>query len=559
MKGIMLASALAVAVNAAGQVLPVPSRTTQQQPPQIGTAVIRGRIVAGDTGKPLRRAQIALSAPELGSQPRTTNTNADGRYEIKDLPAGRYTVSVSRSGYLPLRYGQRRPLEQAKPLQVLDRQAVEKIDFVLPRMGLIAGRVFDELGEPISGVRVFAMQSVYVDGRRQFLSVGGGLVQTDDAGQYRLSGLAPGAYFVMASTSETWTTNTGGKRVVMGFLPTYLPGTTSPAASRRVTVGVGQEVRNTDFALIPGPTGRISGAAFDSQGRPLVGQSVGLTQEFRATTGSGFAGVGSAPIAGDGTFTFRNVPAGEYSLRAQTASGAARQEEASVRIVVNGMDIDDVVLTTTAGWSLSGQILTENGTAPELSRDRIRIVARPLVGVSGRPMMGVAQIKDDLTFSVTSVAGPARLRVTVPDSWMVKVVLHDRRDITDTAIELKSGEELAGVQVILTDRVTSVSGQLADDKGAPLLDGTVLVFASDAEKWSEDSRFVRAARPDQEGKYEIRGLPPGEYLAVAIDYVQEGLWNDPEYLESIRRDARKLTLREGDVQVISLKLRTENR
>ena len=174
-------------------------------------------------------------------------------------------------------------------------------------------------------------------------------------------------------------------------------------------------------------------------------------------------------------------------------------------------------------------------------------------------MMGVAQIKDDLTFSVTGVAGPARLRVTVPDSWMVKTVMHDRRDITDTAIELKSGEELSGVQVILTDRITSVSGQLADDKGAPIVDGTVLVFASDAKEWWEDSRFVRAARPDQEGKYEIRGLPPGEYLAVAIDYVQEGLWNDPEYLESIRRDAQKLMLREGDAQVISLKLRTENR
>ena len=142
---------------------------------------------------------------------------------------------------------------------------------------------------------------------------------------------------------------------------------------------------------------------------------------------------------------------------------------------------------------------------------------------------------------------------------MVKTVMHDRRDITDTAIELKSGEELSGVQVILTDRVTSVSGQLTDDKGAPLMDGTVLVFAGDAKKWWEDSRFVRAARPDQEGKFEIRGLPPDEYLAVAIDYVQEGMWNDPEYLESIRRDARKLTLREGEAQVISLKLRTENK
>jgi hypothetical protein len=155
-----------------------------------------------------------------------------------------------------------------------------------------------------------------------------------------------------------------------------------------------------------------------------------------------------------------------------------------------------------------------------------------------------------------AIVGAARLRVTLPDRWMVKAVLHDGRDIADAAIEMKSGEELSGLQVIVTDRATNVTGQLTDDKGAPLVDGTVIVFAGEAEKWSEDSRFVRSARPDQQGKFEIRGLPPGEYLAVAIDYVQEGLWNDPEYLESIRRYAQKFTLRESGTAVVSLKLVT---
>jgi protocatechuate 3,4-dioxygenase beta subunit len=532
-------------------------RAPQQRPAQTGTASIRGRIVAADTGKPLRRAQITLSAPELGSQPRTANTNADGRYEIKDLPAGRYTVSVSRSGYLPLRYGQRRPLEQAKPLEVLDRQAVEHIDFALPRMGLIAGRIFDELGEPIAGVRVSAMRSVYLEGHRRLVSAGGGLFSTDDAGQYRLPGLVPGSYFVMATTHETWTVNTAGRRDVMGFVPTYFPGTGNAGEAKRVTVGIGQQVRNADFALIVGRTASVSGVALDSHGRPLAGQSVGLEQEFRsATTGSGFEGLGSAPIAADGTFTFRNVAAGEYNLRARNASGPGRQEDALMAIEVNGVDINDIVLTSSAGWSVSGHIITEDGTAPDIPRDRIRIAVRPLTGGTSRPIMGSGEVKDDLTFSAMAIVGTARLRVTLPDRWMVKAVLHDGRDIADAAIEMKSGEELSGLQVIVTDRATNVTGQLTDDKGAPLVDGTVIVFAGEAEKWSEDSRFVRSARPDQQGKFEIRGLPPGEYLAVAIDYVQEGLWNDPEYLESIRRYAQKFTLRESGTAVVSLKLVT---
>jgi hypothetical protein len=118
---------------------------------------------------------------------------------------------------------------------------------------------------------------------------------------------------------------------------------------------------------------------------------------------------------------------------------------------------------------------------------------------------------------------------------------------------MKSGETLTGVQVVVSSRVTTVSGQLLDERGAPLVDGTVIVFPDDASRWSDDSRWVRAVRPDQQGRYQIRGLPPGEYLAVAVDYVEEGSWNDPEYLESIRRHGQRLTLREAESRSLSLK------
>lgn len=166
------------------------------------------------------------------------------------------------------------------------------------------------------------------------------------------------------------------------------------------------------------------------------------------------------------------------------------------------------------------------------------------------------QLRDDWTFSVSGVVGPARIRVTLPEAWTVKTVLLNGRDITDTAIDGKGGEELSGIQIVLSEKVTSVTGQLADDKGVPLVDSTVVVFAADAEKWFDGSRYVRAARPDVLGQYAIKGLPPGDYLAVAIDYVQDGLWNDPEYLESIRRNGQKLTLGEGESRAISLKLVT---
>src|SRR5207247_5646557 len=96
-------------------------------PPPAGTASVRGRIVAADTGKPLRRASVSLSSLDSGGRPRTANTNADGRYEFKELPAGRYSLSAARSGYLQLRYGQRRPLEAVRPLQIFDGQVLERV------------------------------------------------------------------------------------------------------------------------------------------------------------------------------------------------------------------------------------------------------------------------------------------------------------------------------------------------------------------------------------------------------------------------------------------------
>ena len=138
---------------------------------QAGTAVVRGRVIAGDSGKPLRRARITLTGPELGREGRSTSTSLDGRYEIADLPAGRYTIRVTRSGYLPLLYGQRRPLEPGKPLQLLDRQAIDYVDFSLPRASVISGQITDELSEPVADVQVFAMRSAYFSGRRRMVVV----------------------------------------------------------------------------------------------------------------------------------------------------------------------------------------------------------------------------------------------------------------------------------------------------------------------------------------------------------------------------------------------------
>lgn len=546
---VILALGATTALDASAQSRP---GAPPSSPPSAESGVIRGRIFAGDTGRPLRRADVSLSGGTL-VRPRGTATNVDGKYEFKDVPPGQYTVSVNRSGYLPLKYGQRRPFELGKPLQIEAGQTVDRLDFSLPRMSLITGRVLDDLGEPIANVQVMAMQSTYFLGRRRLSPVSRS-AQTDDAGQYRLTGLAPGSYYVLASTRETWTVNAEGKREVLGYAPTYFPGTERVADARRVSVGEAQETGGQDFLLVAAKTATISGRAFDSHGRPL--SNVGLTQEFVGQSGGMFLNAGNTVVAGDGTFTLRNVPPGEYKLVGNTDPAAGGREAAAISMAVNGVDIRDVFITTSEGWSASGRVIAEGGAVPDAQRERIRIIGQAvdpdLVPRVGSDAGG--QVLDDWTFAVRRLFGAARIGVNPPDGWMLKSVIHNGIDITGKPIELKSGEAMSGLEVVLSNRVASITGQLADAKGVPTGDGTVIVFSSEPSRWTEGSRFVRSARPDQYGQFRVTGLSPGDYLASAIQYVQDGMWNDPEFLESLRGSAQTVTLDEGSARTLSLRI-----
>jgi hypothetical protein len=567
--GVLVAIGLAATIahpatsgaRAPAAALPAQAATPRDaRPPaaRTGTAVIRGRVVAADGGRPLRRVQIRFTAPELGApQGRPTSTDEDGRYEIGNLPTGRYTITAVRGGFLSLRYGQRRPREQGKPVEVADGQVVENVDFALPKMSVLSGRITDEEGEPIGGVTVLAMRSTYFDGRRQLVPTSEASVATDDVGEYRIAGLVPGTYVVSARSSDKWTVDAGGREETMGYAPTYFPGTTNIADARRVTVGLGQEVGANDFALIPGRAATVSGTALDSRGQPF--QSVNLALEIRSEGGGRFGSAGNARVAADGTFTIRGVAPGDYKLRAARMDN--EPEVAILPIVVDGIDLTNVTLTGSAGGTVAGTVVVEEGVTARIPRVQITIAER-VVGQPDPTMLGafrgrytpVVAAAGDGSFTVRNVFGPALMDVGVPDGWMVKAIGHDGRDIADMPIVLRHGEQLSGVRIMVTDRITSVAGELTDDKGVAVPDGTVIVFTARSDKWFEGSRFVRAARPDQKGRYQIKGLPPGEYLALALDDVEEGAWNDPEYLESLRQRAQRLTLTAGEPQTLSLKL-----
>src|SRR5712675_1071469 len=117
-----------------------PPRDNAQPAKPAGSATIRGHVVSAETGEALRKAQVRITAPELREN-RLTTTDADGRYEFKEVVPGRYNVNASKGSYVSLSYGQLRPFEPGKPLEILATQTVEKVDFALPRGGIVTGHV----------------------------------------------------------------------------------------------------------------------------------------------------------------------------------------------------------------------------------------------------------------------------------------------------------------------------------------------------------------------------------------------------------------------------------
>src|SRR5689334_976764 len=257
---------------------PQPSTTPQRMParplrpgeaPPKGTAVIKGSVTASGTGSPIRRAQVRATSMQ-GQGGGVTSTDNEGRFEIKDLPAGRYNITASKGGFVTGQFGQRRATDPGTPIDLADGQTAEKVTFVLSRGSVITGRIVDDGGEPVSGTQVSAMRYQFMAGTRRLMPAGaeGGMDRTDDQGVFRLYGLPPGDYFISANNmGNVFMTPGMNNTEAEGYAPTYYPGTPNVAEAMRVTVKAGQEAQ-ASFALIVARMARVRGRAMNSSGQP---------------------------------------------------------------------------------------------------------------------------------------------------------------------------------------------------------------------------------------------------------------------------------------------------
>jgi hypothetical protein len=178
--------------------------------------------------------------------------------------------------------------------------------------------------------------------------------------------------------------------------------------------------------------------------------------------------------------------------------------------------------------------------------------------VAGLPMPATGLIKADWTFEMKGFTGRRKFMFNnPPPGWTLKSITVDGTDVIDTGLEVKPGEEVSDVEVLLTKRTTEVSGTVQDAKGTAVPDFAVVIFATDSQHWGYTSRHVRVGRADQTGRFMVSGLPPGSYAAVALDYLESGQESDPEFLERLKSLGTTLRLEDGEKKALTLKISSQ--
>jgi hypothetical protein len=214
---------------------------------------------------------------------------------------------------------------------------------------------------------------------------------------------------------------------------------------------------------------------------------------------------------------------------------------------------------TMPGVTVSGRVVYQGQGAP---KPGMQVMAVPPAGGSSpigmllaSKALGGGRVDQNGTFELRGVAGPQIIRVQgMPSGWALKSVTIDGADITDAAYEFKPGNNVTGLVVTLTDRLSEITGNVRDGRGQPVADYVLVAFAEDAKLWGPQSRYVQTTRPNQNGTFSVKGLPPTRYLAAVVPALENGMQNDPALLEQLRARAHSFSLAEGQTLNLNLEM-----
>ena len=518
-----------------------------------GTAVVQGRVI-GDSGEPLAGARLRLM--RHGMNVRTGSADANGHYLLQGIPEGRYTLLAMSTGYVAVEYGQRRSRETGRTLHLRNDDTLRGLDVVLPRGGAVTGSVVDEHGEAVEGAVVTALQVRFVADRTMAKRVPGVRERrTDDRGQFRVFGLLPGSYLLTASVDAAVASAARGRS--HGYAPSYYPGTANIGEAWQVQVDVDRDVYGAHIVLAPSSAARISGTVLDSQGKGLHGLVLLTTTRWSRS-------IATEPrtVPVNGTFVLNNVPPGDYVLQATAATDSTGPTEFVAQYLrVNDTDVS-LSLTTSPGATMGGQVSVEGQVAHHDSSYSIVPVPADYDRAPTAGRGGLCHMEPGGRIGCAGLHGPLRWLLSgAPPGWYLKAVRINGADATDVPYDFdRSSRWPVYAQFVISPHAGAIRGRVVDERSAAIGEYTVLVFSADPRKWFSHSPYTKFARPAQDDSFEVTGLAPGHYRVAAVESLDAardgGDWENPAVLDRLAAAAQRVTVAEGDVLDLTLRMAT---
>jgi hypothetical protein len=423
---------------------------------------------------------------------------------------------------------------------------------------VISGRIMDEDGDPMSEVRVIVQKKKPGKASRETAAT----VGTNDLGEYRVAGLFPGQYWILAipppdirdyeqqREKSPQPDNPAEPQPDARYLTTYYPGVYDDAQAAPITLKAGDEVP-VNLTLVPARTYRVRGT--------IIGITAGQqsTVELLSKSGDTFR---ANEIGPDGQFEVRGLAPGSYTLLASTGSGlqslTARQD-----ISVVAADLDGLKLAPLPAFTLSGHLHIE-GNAAGATQYVVNL------GINDLPEDSGFFTPQDFFGSNATVDGMGNFewKDVHPGTYVVRVYGRSGQNnffLKSVRIgerNIETGFTISGpatLDLLLSSKGATVEGVVVAkekdvDNVQPVPNATVVAVPE--EKYRNLSDRFAEGSTDQNGRFTIRGVAPGSYTLYAWQDLEEGVWRDPDFLRSQAENGTAVRIEEGSHKQVELKL-----
>ena len=566
----------------------------QQAAPAQPPGSMTGQVVSATTGEPLRKVTLSLKPQGRGGSPATATSDAAGNFRFPSVDPGTYTLTGERPGYVRAAYGQDRVGGQARPIEVATAKTTSNIQLKLLPQSVISGRVFDQDGDPIQNASVQVMRYSYPGGKRQLTNVQ--QATTNDLGEFRIPGLAPGRYYVNATDRSLLgavqallqgggnNKNKGGRGAILdrllgntgpnpeAYVTTYYPRAIEPNGATPIDLVPGSEARGIDIGLLKARkytvAGVVEGMPANTPQQPAQGNAkqkgkqgqwnVNLTMIPRSSSPqqpgiASILGGGNAQVNTDGTFEFRGVQPGPYYLVAQSRGGQQAQRlSARVPIDVGSSDLNSINVRLTPPLAVTGKVAPEKADSTlNLTSIRLNFTSSAPQGQGGgrggQPRITIA---DDGKFQTELDGDSYNVEVTgAPAGYYLKAVRLSGREVPDNVLDLTfSGSAL---DIVLANDAGSITGTVQRSNGDPVQSARVTAVPANN---SPRADLYKSVNSGTDGSFTLSNLPPGNYKLYAWEEVETNAWMDGDFRRPFETLSTSAAIRDGAGPNVTLKV-----